>query len=90
MSVVYAWVYNGTGGSVLLAILMHGSFNTMAGFLAPIAAGTAYGQFWWLMAALWCAVAGAVVLVYGPASDLSRRPKQMLAAAGGGFHPRVQ
>src|SRR5215212_2977575 len=38
-SVVFAWVYNGTRGSVLLVILMHGSANTIARMLAPYGDG---------------------------------------------------
>lgn len=34
-SVLLAWVYNGAGGSVLLAMLMHGAENAL-GSLAPV------------------------------------------------------
>jgi uncharacterized protein len=69
-SVVFAWVYNGTRGSVLLVFLMHGSANTIAKFLVPIVMGdAAHGVFWWLLAALWWVVAFVVVAVIGMARD---------------------
>ena len=69
-SVVFAWVYNGTRGSVLLVIIMHGSANTIARLLAPIVMGdAAYGVFWWLLAALWWVVALVVVAAIGMARD---------------------
>jgi membrane protease YdiL (CAAX protease family) len=69
-SVVYTWVYNGTRGSVLLMILMHGSSNTIARFLFPLVLGGAtYGRLWWLLAALWWAAALAVIAVFGMARD---------------------
>ncbi len=67
---VFAWVYNGTRGSVLLVILMHGSSNTIAKFLAPIVMGdAAYGLFWWSLAALWWVVALAVIAAIGMARE---------------------
>jgi membrane protease YdiL (CAAX protease family) len=69
-SVVYAWLYNGTNGSVLLTLLIHGVDNTIFRFLAPIAlGGAAFGQFWWFRAVLWCAAAVAVIAVFGMARD---------------------
>jgi membrane protease YdiL (CAAX protease family) len=72
-SVVLTWVYNGTRGSVLLVILMHGAFNSFASFLVPGVFGSfgsaSYGLFWWLMAALWWVVALAVIAVIGMARD---------------------
>jgi membrane protease YdiL (CAAX protease family) len=69
-SVAFTWVYNGTRGSVLLVILMHGSANTIIKFLGPIVLGSAtYGLFWWLLAALWWVVALAVIAVFGMARD---------------------
>jgi membrane protease YdiL (CAAX protease family) len=69
-SVVLTWVYNGTRGSVLLVILMHGSTNTIGRFLFPLVLGGAtYGRLWWLLAALWWAAALAVIAVFGMARD---------------------
>ncbi len=69
-SVVFAWVYNATRGSVLLVILMHGSANTIAKFLGPILMGSAaYGVFWWALAALWWVVALAAIALTGVARN---------------------
>ncbi len=89
-SVVFTWVYNGTRGSVLLVILMHGSANTIAKFLVPpIVAGSAlYGQFWWLLTALWWVVALAVIAVIGMAGD--RAPSMEAPATAAAAAARVR
>jgi membrane protease YdiL (CAAX protease family) len=91
-SVVLAWVYNGTSGSVLLVILMHGAFNSFLGFMAPAVFGSAaYGQFWWLLAALWWVVALAVITLTGLAKE---RASSMVATetptSGVQPQPRLQ
>ena len=35
-SILLSWVYNGTGGSILLAMVMHGSINALPGVLVPL------------------------------------------------------
>jgi membrane protease YdiL (CAAX protease family) len=81
-SVVLAWVYNGTRGSVLLVILMHGSANTIARLLAPALMGSAaYGLFWWLLAALWWVVALAAIAVFKMAGDRARSMEAPATAA---------
>ncbi|WP_255193199.1 CPBP family intramembrane glutamic endopeptidase [Natronobeatus ordinarius] len=35
-SILLAWVYNGTGGSILLVMVMHGANNALGGALVPL------------------------------------------------------
>ena len=73
-TLVLTWVYNGTGGSVLIVMLFHAMFNTVSGsFISPLAfSGADSVRQSWLLAAVWCAVAVAVVVVAGP-KHLSRK-----------------
>jgi membrane protease YdiL (CAAX protease family) len=67
MSVLFTWVYNNTGGSLLLAYLLHASVNTWSE-IVPIGAASP----WVGLGVNWLA-AVIVVAVYGPAR-LSRKP----------------
>ena len=72
-AVVLSWVFNSTGGSVLLVMLLHNMNNTISGaFVGPMFAGANSVRQSWLYAALWCLAALAAVVVAGPAR-LSRR-----------------
>ena len=99
-AVLITWVFNSTGGSVLMAIIFHAVMNASSEVwktipeysvkpptAAEAVAATVHIN---LMGAivLWV-VAVAVVLVYGPL-NLSRHPRQVLAAASGESQPRVQ
>jgi membrane protease YdiL (CAAX protease family) len=72
-TLVLTWVYNGTGGSVLIVMLFHAMFNTVsASFISPMFSGADSVRQSWLLAAVWCAVAAIVVVVNGP-EHLSRK-----------------
>jgi uncharacterized protein len=64
-SVVYAWLFNNTNGSVLLVMLFH-TMNS----------GADWVRMGWLLVALWCAVAIIVVVVNGPEHLSRKRDKQ--------------
>jgi membrane protease YdiL (CAAX protease family) len=71
--IVFNWVFNNSNGSVLLLMLMHAMNNTISGsFIGPMFSGADSVRQSWLFAALWCAVAIVVVVVYGP-QHLSRK-----------------
>jgi hypothetical protein len=100
MAILFTWVFNSTGGSVLMAILLHAMVNASGQLwkvmpeysvepasAAEAAAATAHIN---LMVAIVIGIAAAVVvLAYGP-RNLSRHPRQVLAAAGDESQPRVQ
>lgn len=66
-AVVFAWLVVGSGGSVLVAMVMHAANNAVSGeYVSPMFSG-AYGEvLGWLRAGLWCLFAVAVVLAVGP------------------------
>jgi membrane protease YdiL (CAAX protease family) len=73
VSVVYTWLFNNTGGSVLMVTLLHASNNTLAEYLGPIFTGGDLVRFDWLFTLGWVVVATLIVGLAGPAR-LSRRP----------------
>ena len=93
LAVLFTWVFNSTGGSVLMAILLHAVinasgrlWNTLPEYsVEPPSAAEAAAQTVHInlvmTIVLWIA-AVVVVFIYGP-RDLSRRPRQVLVSAGG-------
>ena len=74
--VVFNWVFNNANGSVLVIMLMHATNNAISGtFIFPMFSGADSVRLGWLLAAVWCAVAIVVVVVYGP-QHLSRRHRK--------------
>lgn len=67
-SVVFAWLVLGSGGSVLLAMVMHAANNAVSGeFISPLFTGADGTWLGWIRALLWCVVALVVVAVAGKA-----------------------
>jgi membrane protease YdiL (CAAX protease family) len=100
VAILFTWVFNSTGGSVLMAILLHAVlnastrlWNTLPEYsvepptAAEAAAQTVHINIM-MTIVLWVA-AVVVVLIYGP-RNLSRRPRQVLASARGESRPRVR
>lgn len=71
LAVLFAWVYNSTGGSLLLATLFHAAINTAYVFLPVGGSGVLMGG---AVLAIEFAAAAAVAAFEGPA-DLSDKPR---------------
>jgi membrane protease YdiL (CAAX protease family) len=72
-AIQYTWVFNNTGGSVLLAAVMHGAGNAWIGGYIDVYRGHFGGVLSFTVVSL--VVAGAIVLLAGP-TDLSRTRKR--------------
>jgi uncharacterized protein len=67
-AVVFTWLYQNTGGSVLLPILMHVSHQNSVRYLGKVFLEPAHTQQQWIAVALWALVVVAIVAVAGTAS----------------------
>jgi membrane protease YdiL (CAAX protease family) len=73
-SVLHTWMYERTGGSVLLVTLFHGALNTAASLLMPLFDGDHYATAWWLAAGAMTVSAAAVVWRQGDWTSPSAVP----------------
>lgn len=73
LTMVFTWIHNGTGGSILLVMLFHGAVNTTAALVQSSMTDTA-------MIVTWAVVAAVVVLVAGPTHMVRLRGKVSKAA----------
>jgi membrane protease YdiL (CAAX protease family) len=82
-TMVLNWVFNNANGSVLIIMLMHAMNNTISGsFFSPMFSGADSVRQGWLLAAVWCVAAIAVVLWAGPA-HLSRKYRKQEEPSSG-------
>jgi hypothetical protein len=91
---LYTWIFNSTGGSVLMAMILHAVTNASSGPLwratAEYSTTVSSTNVYLIQAALLWVGAIILVLVYG-ATNLSRKPKQVLVAATRGeLQPRIR
>lgn len=72
--VVYAWLFNKTGGSVLITMIAHATNNTISGeFFSPMFQGADSVRQSALLAILWIVAAVIVTLLAG--KELGRKPE---------------
>jgi uncharacterized protein len=67
-AVVFTWLYQNTGGSVLLPILMHGSHQNSVRYLGNVFVEPAHTQQQWIAVVLWALVVVVIVAAAGTAS----------------------
>ena len=75
-SVILAWLYNSTNGSLPMVIIGHAAINTAGRFMLPEFTGDSYQVVWWFMAGLYVVTAVIVTLLGGTkrlATSISRR-----------------
>jgi membrane protease YdiL (CAAX protease family) len=71
-SVMFTWIFKGTGGSVAIAMLFHAWDDTLVNFSKALFAGTDATQLAWLHAGVYILAAIAIVALAGP--NLGRHP----------------
>ncbi len=77
-SVIYTWIYNGTGGSLLMVVLFHAASNLpLVVFLEPLAKDDQVTQPFLIYVALMVLAAAVVVAVAGPATLSRNQTKQV-------------
>ena len=101
VAVLMTWLFNSTGGSVLMAMFFHAVLNSAdelwkvlfpeysEGKISAAEAAAASAHYYLMLTIVLGVVAVVVVLVYGP-RDLSRYPREVLPAASSESQPRVQ
>ncbi len=78
VSIITAWMWLSTGGSLLLPALLHAAVNTAA-FPWGWFTGGEQVRLWWIWAGLWAAIAAMVVIANG-AALFRPKPRRMATA----------
>jgi membrane protease YdiL (CAAX protease family) len=93
VSIIITWVFNGTGGSTLMIMILHAMLNGSIGPLwratPEYSTAVSNTDVYLLQAALLWVAAIVVVLVDG-ATNLSRKPRYVLPPTSDESQPRVQ
>ncbi|HEX6759180.1 MAG TPA: type II CAAX endopeptidase family protein [Propionibacteriaceae bacterium] len=76
LSVIFAWLYNSTNGSLPIVIICHGAIDTAGRYMLPEFSNKGYQVVWWFMVGLYVVIAIIVVLVAGPKRLVTRIPRR--------------
>jgi membrane protease YdiL (CAAX protease family) len=76
-AVMFTWVFQNSKGSVLLAILMHASYQNSVRYLGKVFTDGDHVQQQWLGNGIWIVMIAAILLVYGARSFVNRTPKRV-------------
>ena len=76
-AIVFTWVFQNSRGSVLLAILMHASYQNSVRYLGKVFTDGDHVQQQWLGNGIWLVMIAAILLVYGTRSFMNRTPKRV-------------
>jgi uncharacterized protein len=79
IGIIYAWLFNNTKGSVLIAYLAHAALDAAADFFVPFFSGADLVRVYWIMVVLLVMIALILVIRYGP--TLIRKPGAKVADA---------
>jgi membrane protease YdiL (CAAX protease family) len=80
LSIVTAWMWLHTSGSLLLPVLLHTATNTVT-FTWGWFAGADQLLLWWIWAGLWAAAAAVVVATNGPGLSRHAAPRHHVAGS---------
>jgi uncharacterized protein len=72
LSVILAWLYNSTNGSLPIVIICHGAIDTAGRYMLPEFANGGYQVVWWFMVCLYVVIAVIVTLAAGPKRLVTR------------------
>lgn len=76
LAILFTWVYNGTSGSLFMAVVFHASYDALGEFVYPLFSGPDLIRNYALVAVVAGVVALIVVIATGP-ERLSRASKQV-------------
>lgn len=76
-AIVFTWIFQNSRGSVLLAILMHASYQNSVRYLGKVFTDGDHVQQQWLGNGIWIVMIATILLVYGTRSFMNRTPKRV-------------